>query len=161
MAIFISQKEYDDFSRKLSEFEKEREKLQRKLGKIMETSGSFANKTPGFNETEDEIKIFNKKILDVKNLLSQAKILKDLSELKQGEVTIYSLVSCLDLNTNKETKYYIQQDLSSDKKDMVIITPFSPIGKSLMAKKIGAEIEVQIPRGNLKLKIINIEKKFL
>lgn len=81
MAIYISQKEYDIFSKKLSDLEKEREKLQRTLGKIMETSGSFASKTPGFNEAEDQVKIFNKKILDVKNLLSRAKILKDLSEL--------------------------------------------------------------------------------
>lgn len=42
MEIYISQKEYDSFSKKLSELEKEREKSQKMLGKIMETSGSFA-----------------------------------------------------------------------------------------------------------------------
>jgi len=161
MAIYISQKEYDSFSKKLADFEKEREKLQKTLGKIMETSGSFASKTPGFNETEDQVKIFNKKILDAKNLLSQAKILKDLSELNQNEVTIYSLVSALDINNNKEIKYYIQYNLSESKKSFVIITPFSPIGKCLMGKKIGDEVKIEIPRGDTNLKIINIEKKFL
>lgn len=161
MEIYISQKEYDSFSKKLSDFEKEREKLQKTLGKIMETSGSFASKTPGFNETEDQIKIFNKKILDVKNLLSGSKILKDLSEMKQDEVTIYSLVSVIDLDNNKETKYYIQHDFSGSKKDFVIITPSSPVGRNLMGKKIGDNIKVELPKGNLQLKIINIEKKFL
>lgn len=159
MTIFISQKEYDDFGRKLLEFEKERERLQKELGKIMENSGSFASKTPGFNETEDSLKRINKRVAETKNFLNQVKTLKDLSELNQGEVTIYSLISCLDLSANKKIKYYIQHNLSDIKKDAVIITPFSPVGKSLMGKKTGDKVEVIIPRGNLKLKIISIEKK--
>lgn len=161
MAIYISQKEYDGFSKKLSDLEKEREKLQRTLGKIMETSGSSTGKTPGFNETEDQVKNLNKRILDVKNILSRAKILKDLSELKKSEVTIYSLVSVLDINTNKEIKYYIQHDFSDSKKDFVIITPSSPVGRNLIGKKIGENIKIELPKGNLELKIINIEKKLL
>jgi transcription elongation factor GreA len=161
MAVYISQKEYGSFSKKLANLEKKREKLQKTLGKIMETSGSSTSKTPGFNEAEDQIKIFNKKILDVKNLLSQSKILKDLSELKKSEVTIYSFVSVLDINTNKEIKYYIQHDFSDSKKDFVIITPSSPVGRNLIGKKIGDNVKVGLPKGNLELKIINIEKKLL
>lgn len=161
MKNYISQKEYDSFSKKLSDLEKEREKLYKTLGKIMETSGSFASKTPGFNEAEDQIKTLNKRIFDIKNLLSQSKILKDLSELKKNEVTIYSLISVIDINTNKEIKYYIQYDFSDGKKDYKIITPFSPIGKSLIRKKISDILKIELSKGNLDLKIIGIEKKFL
>jgi len=160
MTVYISQKEYDSFTNKLADFEKDREKLQRTLGKIMENSGSFASKTPGFNETEDQIKILNKKIIDVKNLLGQSIIIKDLSKLKKDEITIYSLITTVDIN-NKKIKYYIQHDSLDNKKDFVIITPLSPVGQGLMGKKTGDEIEIVIPRGNLKLKVINIEKKFL
>ncbi len=157
MGFFISRKEYDSFSKKLSEMEKEREKLQKMLGKIMETSGSFASKTPGFNEVEGQIINLNQKIADLKNFLSQSKILKDLSELRKDEVTIYSLISALDINTNKEIKYYIQHDFSGDKNGYKIITLTSPIGQCLMGKKAGDEIEVKIPLENMRLKIINIE----
>ncbi len=131
------------------------------LGKIMENSGSFASKTPGFNETEGQVKILNQKIADLKNFLSQSKTLKDLSELKNNEVTIYSLISALNINTNKEIKYYIQHDFSGNKNGYTVITPLSPIGKCLINKKIGDNIKIELPKGNLELKIINIEKKLL
>lgn len=161
MEIYISQKEYDSFSKKLSELEKEREKSQKMLGKIMETSGSFASKTPGFNEVEGQVKTLNQKIADLKNFLSHSKILKDLSELKQDEVTIYSLISALDINTNKEIKYYIQHDFSGNKNGYTVVTPLSPMGQCLMGKKVDKEIKIELPKGDLQFKIISIEKKLL
>jgi len=158
MINFISQKEYDGFVKKLAGFEEERGKLQKMLGKIMETSGSFASKTPGFNETEDQVKIFNKKISDLKNFLAQARIVKNLSELDQNEATIYSLITCLDINSNKEIKYYIQHDPSEQKKDYKIITPSSPVATHLIGKKINDKIKLELPKGILELKIISIEK---
>ncbi len=161
MSVYISQKEYDKFIEKLAGLEKEKEGENKKLGKIMETSGSFASKTPGFNETESHIKILNQKIFEIKKLLSGSKILKDASELKKDKITIYSLVTVIDLNNNEEIRYYIQHDFGDGKKDFMTITPFSPIGKNLMGKKIGDEVSIELPREDLKLKIINIEKKFL
>lgn len=69
------------------------------------------------------------------------------------------MVSAFNINNDKEIKYYIQHNLTDSKKDFIVITPFSPVGKNLMGKKVGDEVEIEIPHGNLKLKIIGIEKK--
>ncbi|TSD02742.1 MAG: transcription elongation factor GreA [Parcubacteria group bacterium Athens0714_26] len=159
---FISQKEYDIFQKKLDILGKNRERLSKKLGQIMETSGSFASKTPGFNEAEDELKITNKRIKEIKDFLNQTKIIKDILELSHDEITIYSLVYTEDLNTKEKLNYYIQHDFSDSKNaDYKIVTPGSPVGKVLIGKKVGDIIETKLPQKNLKLNIIEIKKEFL
>ena len=61
----------------------------------------------------------------------------------------------LDLDLNEEEDFILvgpgEEDYDQNK---ILLT--SPIGQGLVGKKVGEEVEVPIPRGVLKLKIVNI-----
>ncbi len=162
MKNYISQKEYDNFNQTISNLQKEREKLEKTLGKIMENSGSFASKTPAFNETEGLIKNLDQKIESIKFFLNNATVIKNWSMLPHGEIAVYSFVTALDAVSKKQIQYYIQHKVLFNKETAYLsITPNSPIGKALIGKKIGEKVLITLPQKILELEIINIENKFL
>ena len=64
-----------------------------------------------------------------------------------------AVVSVKNLHTNKVIEYTL---VGSDEVDVTSgkISSASPIGKGLMGRKVGDVIEVQIPKGALKLEIL-------
>jgi transcription elongation factor GreA len=94
------------------------------------------------------------RINDLQNKLGQAYIVEK-SNLATDRVVYGSKVRVLDLDMNEEEDFILvgpgEEDYDQNK---ILIT--SPIGQGLVGKKIGEEVEVQIPKGVLKLKIVEI-----
>jgi len=160
---FLSTEEYRNYITKLKRLEKKKITLGKILGQIMDGSGSFAAKTPGFSETEDQLAVIEKQINDLNRIISRAKIISDISELNKEKITVYTLVTVLDIDNNVELQYFIQYQITADldkQKHISIATPFSPIGKALLGKKIGEEIEIVLPNKKSHLRILRFEKTF-
>jgi transcription elongation factor GreA len=70
-------------------------------------------------------------------------------------VVFGSKVRVLDLDLNEEEDFILvgpgEEDYDQNK---ILIT--SPIGQGLVNKKIGDEVDVPIPSGTLKLKVVGI-----
>ena len=70
-------------------------------------------------------------------------------------VVFGSKVRVLDLDLNEEEDFILvgpgEEDYDQNK---ILLT--SPIGQGLVGKKVGDEVEVPIPEGTLKLKIVEI-----
>jgi len=94
------------------------------------------------------------RINDLQNKLSQA-YLVDKSNLSTERVAYGLKVRVLDIDVNEEEDFILvgpgEEDYDQNK---ILIT--SPIGQGLVGKVIGQEVEVPIPRGVLKLKIVGI-----
>jgi transcription elongation factor GreA len=94
------------------------------------------------------------RINDLQNKLSQAYIV-DKSTIPTDRVVYGSKVRVLDLDIDEEEDFILvgpgEEDYDQNK---ILLT--SPIGQALVGKKIGEEVEVPIPRGVLKLKIVEI-----
>jgi transcription elongation factor GreA len=94
------------------------------------------------------------RINDLQNKLGQAYIV-DKSTIPTDRVVYGSKVRVLDLEINEEEDFILvgpgEEDYDQNK---ILIT--SPIGQGLVGKKIGEEVDVQIPKGVLKLKIVGI-----
>src|SRR5262249_26227813 len=94
------------------------------------------------------------RINDLQNLLSQAYIV-DRSNQNTDRVVFGSKVRVLDLELNEEEDFILvgpgEEDYDQNK---ILLT--SPIGQGLVGKKVGEEVEAPIPRGVLKLKIVDI-----
>ena len=79
----------------------------------------------------------------------------DKSTLPTDRVVFGSKVRVLDLDLNEEEDFILvgpgEEDYDQNK---ILLT--SPIGQGLVGKKVGEEVEVPIPRGTLKLKIVEI-----
>jgi transcription elongation factor GreA len=94
------------------------------------------------------------RINDLQNMLGQAYIVEK-SSLPTDRVVYGSKVRVLDLSLNEEEDFILvgpgEEDYDQNK-----ILLSSPIGQGLVGKKVGEQVEVQIPRGVLKLKIVEI-----
>jgi transcription elongation factor GreA len=93
------------------------------------------------------------KIQDLDDKIARAEIVTaDPSE--SDHIIFGAVVEVKNLNTNKVMKYTL---VGSEEVDATLgkISSVSPIGKSLMGRKPGDVVEVQIPKGMLKLEILN------
>jgi transcription elongation factor GreA len=94
------------------------------------------------------------RINDLQYKLSQAYIV-DKSTIPSDRVVYGSKVRVLDLDLNEEEDFILvgpgEEDYDQNK-----ILLSSPIGQGLVGKQVGEQVEVQIPRGVLKLKIVEI-----
>jgi len=160
MEKLISQYEYDYMKRRAKELEQEKQAALKKLGEILDTSGSFAAKTPGYLETEDKVYYLDKKISALNELIINAKIIEKVDDLASDVVTIYSLVEISDQGENK--KYYIQYHrdtpLPAGIRDAKSISFDSPLAAALSGSSSGQTVEVKFPNQTKELTIINIKK---
>ncbi len=94
------------------------------------------------------------KINDLQDKLGRAFIV-DKSNIPTDRVVFGSKVRVLDLEVNEEEDFVLvgpgDEDYDQNK---ILLT--SPIGQGLVGKKVGDEVEVPIPKGTLKLKIVEI-----
>jgi transcription elongation factor GreA len=93
------------------------------------------------------------RINDLQNELSQAYIVE--RPTSADRAAYGTKVRVLDLELNEEEDFVLvgpgEEDYDQNK---ILIT--SPIGQGLVGKQLGEEVEVRIPRGVLKLRIVEI-----
>ena len=94
------------------------------------------------------------KINDLQDKLGRAMIV-DKSTLPTDRVVFGSKVRVLDLSLNDEEEFILvgpgDEDYDQNK---ILLT--SPIGQALVGKKLGDEVAVPIPRGTLRLRVLEI-----
>src|SRR3954471_8718454 len=94
------------------------------------------------------------RINDLQNELARAMIV-DRTNLPTDRVVFGSKVRVLDLDLNDEEDFILvgpgEEDYDQNK---ILLT--SPIGQGLVGKKLGEEVAVPIPRGTLRLRILDI-----
>src|SRR5918998_2780537 len=94
------------------------------------------------------------RIVDLQDKLGRAMIV-DRSTMPTDRVVFGSKVRVLDLDLNDEEDFILvgpgEEDYDENK---ILLT--SPIGQALDGKKLGEEVEVPIPRGTLRLRILDI-----
>ncbi len=94
------------------------------------------------------------RINDLQDKLARA-MLVDKSTLPTDRVVFGSRVTVLDLDLNDEEDFILVGPGDEDYDQNKILTT-SPIGQGLVGKKIGEIVEVPVPRGTLKLKVVKI-----
>ena len=94
------------------------------------------------------------RINDLQEKLARAMIV-DKSTLPTDRVVFGSRVKVIDLDLNDEEDFILvgpgEEDYDQNK---ILLT--SPIGQGLVGKKIADVVEITVPRGTLRLKIIGI-----
>ena len=156
--MFISEKEYQLLQKKKAELKKQHQKQTQTLGDIMQTSGSFVNMTPGFDDTEMAKIRTEEQINSIDKLLDQVTVIDNLENLPKNEVSIYSIEKKKKLSTDESVTYYIQHIFESSEK-AIIITPTSPIGQALLGKKVCDNVTIPLPENEFQFKIEEIDKK--
>lgn len=89
------------------------------------------------------------------NVLAHTRVLKNRRSLDDG-VQLLCKVGLTNLNNNRKVKYTIASPHEANIREGKISIK-SPIAQALLGKGIGAEVEVQVPAGKIKLRIDSIE----
>lgn len=96
------------------------------------------------------------KIGKLEIMLSKVKIIKP-EDMPENEVYILSVVKVLDVKLKEEITFSLVSPEEADfEMDKISVT--SPIGKALLGKKKNEIVEVQVPDGVIKYKVLNISK---
>jgi transcription elongation factor GreA len=93
------------------------------------------------------------KISQLKTRLASCYIV-DKSDMPKGVVTFGSTVTVCDLDMDEDETYeFVGPGEEDYDGDVMKILTTSPIAKALTGKKVGDRVEVQIPRGTIRLEV--------
>lgn len=127
----------------------EKIKVARSYGDLSENSE--------YDDAKNEQAQMEARIADIEVTLKNAKII-DESEISNEHVHIGSTVKVYDSDFEEEITYHIVS-ASEAKPEDNIISDESPIGHSLLDKKVGEKVTVTLPNGtDIQLEIIEITR---
>ena len=95
-------------------------------------------------------------ITRLKAIIDNAVVVSE-SEISTDNVSVGTTVKYLNVNTGKESEYGI---VGADEADPLngLISSESPIGMGLLGHKVGDTVEIEIPKGFLTLRILDIHR---
>ena len=96
------------------------------------------------------------RINKLQETLSRARLLEN-ENIPGDKVYIGATVELLDLKDNREFSYTLVAPEEANFEDGKIST-VSPIGKALLGHSEGEEVEIQVPAGALKYRVVSISR---
>jgi transcription elongation factor GreA len=91
----------------------------------------------------------------IRELEAQLSMAHVVDEIDTSRVSVGVRVKLFDLEYDEELEYAIL-DSGTTKNGLEVVSPLSPIGQALMDKQVGDQVEVPVPVGKLRLKILEI-----
>jgi transcription elongation factor GreA len=125
----------------------ERIKIARSFGDLSENSE--------YDSAKEEQAFVEGRITTIENMIRNAKIIKE-DETSIDEVNLGSTVTFIELPDGEEESYSIVGSAEADPFEGKISND-SPIAKSLLGKKVGDQVSVQTPGGEMVVKITSIK----
>lgn len=125
----------------------ERIKQAREFGDISENSE--------YEDAKNEQAFTEGRIITLEKMLRSARVIEG-NGVSTGEVIVGSTVTLQDIETGDVFKYTIVGSAEASPADSKISNE-SPVGKALLGKKSGTAIDITVPAGTLKYKVLNVE----
>jgi len=97
-----------------------------------------------------------KKIAELEDKLSRGRILDD-EDMPKDEALLGATVTLQDLDTEEEVVYMLVSEEEADYTQGKI-SANSPVGQALLGQKIGSKLEIKVPAGILKYKVLKISR---
>ncbi|MBT2694140.1 transcription elongation factor GreA [Bacillus sp. ISL-55] len=125
----------------------ERIKIARSFGDLSENSE--------YDSAKEEQAFVEGRITTLENMIRNAKIIQE-DEVSKDAVSLGRTVTFVELPDGDEESYTIVGSAEADPFEGKISND-SPIAKSLMGKKVGDEVTVQTPGGEMNVRITTIK----
>ncbi len=125
----------------------ERIKIARSFGDLSENSE--------YDSAKEEQAFVEGRITTLENMIRNAKIIGE-DEMQSDAVSLGRTVTFIELPDGEEETYSIVGSAEADPFEGKISND-SPIARSLMGKKVGDEVSVQTPGGEMNVRIVLIK----
>lgn len=107
-----------------------------------------------YEDAKNEQAFVEGRIITLEKILRRARILEK-GDSNNNFVSVGSTVKLKDLDTNREYTYTIVGYAEADPVENKISNE-SPVGRAILGLKSGEEVEVKVPAGSFKYKILEI-----
>ena len=122
-------------------------KIARSYGDLSENSE--------YESAKDEQAMVESRIAQIENMLQYAEII-DNEDVDKDEVSMGRTITIQELPDEEPEEYQIVGESESDPFNGKISTE-SPMAKGLLGRKVGEVVEVEVPNGTIKLKIVKVD----
>lgn len=126
----------------------EKIKIARGYGDLSENSE--------YDEAKNEQAKIEARIVEIEAMLKNVEVIADIKGAAKT-VMVGTKVKVLDVEFDEECTYKIVGSTEANPMEEKI-SDESPVGKALLGKKVGDEVIVEAPAGEIKLKILKISK---
>ena len=109
-----------------------------------------------YDEAKNEQAYIEGKIVQIESMLKNARVIYE-EDVSTETVSIGSKVRLRDLDTKEESVFTIVGSTEANPSELKISNE-SPIGSAIMNRKKGETVEVSVPDGVLRFKILKIGK---
>ena len=109
-----------------------------------------------YDEAKNEQAFIEGRIVTLENMLKNAKII-DEEDISTDVVSVGSTVKLLDIEFNDVIEYTIVGSAEANPAKNKISNE-SPVGRALIGKAKGSEVEVSVPDGVIKFRVLEINK---
>ena len=122
-------------------------KIARSYGDLSENSE--------YESAKDEQAMVESRIAQIENMLQYAEII-DNEDVDKDEVSMGRTITIQELPDEEPEEYQIVGESESDPFNGNISNE-SPMAKGLLGHKVGEVVEVEVPNGTIKLKIVKVD----
>ena len=122
-------------------------KIARSYGDLSENSE--------YESAKDEQAMVESRIAQIENMLQYAEII-DNEDVDKDEVSMGRTITIQELPDEEPEEYQIVGESESDPFNAKISNE-SPMAKGLLGHKVGEVVEVEVPNGTIKLKIVKVD----
>lgn len=108
-----------------------------------------------YHAAKEKMAMLESKISQMEETVRRARVV-DPKNVTNERVSIYTKVKLKDLKRNAEVTFTLVSQEESDFRQFKISVS-SPVGKALLGKVVGEEVQVNVPNGLMTYKVLGIE----
>lgn len=150
-----TQEGYDALITELEYLKGEKTEEVKKALTFARSLGDFSENSE-LDAAKDEQGQVAARIAELEELIKHAEIISE-SEMRDDVVNLGSTVKVYDEDFDEEVEYDIVGTNQADPLNGKI-SDISPIGSALVGKSVGAAVTVETPNGEMKLRILSVER---
>ena len=152
--IYISKEGLDKLKAELHELKStKRPELSQKISDARDFGGLKENAE--YHAAKEALALLEAKIGKMEETVRRARVV-DPKHITDDKVSIYTTVKLKDLNRNQEMAYTLVSQEESDFRQAKISVS-SPVARALLGKTVGEVVEITVPAGIMKYKILDIQ----
>ncbi|NQT00067.1 MAG: transcription elongation factor GreA [Candidatus Omnitrophica bacterium] len=151
----VSREGYEKLTKELQHLKRvRRRELSKEIGVAREKGDLKENAE--YHAAKEAQGLNERKIAELEDKLSNAQILDD-TDIPKDQALVGATVKLKDLSSKKEVEYTLVSELEADfSQGKISVT--SPVGRGLLGHKVGETVEINIPAGTLKYRLLKITR---
>ncbi len=154
-AKVLTQSGYDKLAAELEELKTNGRKDVAEKIKVARAFGDLSENSE-YDEAKNEQAEIEARIEKIEGILRTAEVISE-ADIDTNHVSVGTVVKVHDYEFNEEVEYAIVGSTETDPFANKISSE-SPIGAALLGRSIGEEINVAVPDGAIKIKILDIHR---